>query len=165
MRDSFCSSCGVQFYPPPGAYPRRCAACGEVTFRNPIPVAVALVPVPGGLLTVQRAVEPRMGEFALPGGFVDFGESWQEACAREVREETGVVIDAGAITPAAVHSTPDGSRVLIFGLCPPVETMPTLVPNAETMSLGVYPGPAGSTPELAFPLHTRVACMVLGRRG
>lgn len=163
MRDTFCSACGTPFDLAPGCYPRPCAACGEVTFRNPIPVAVALVPVPGGLLTVQRAVEPRKGQFALPGGFVDFGESWQEGCAREVFEETGVRIDPQAITLAEVHSTPDGARVLIFGVCPALGSMPTLLPNAETTALGVYSGvdEAGRPAELAFPLHTHVARLAL----
>lgn len=165
MRDTFCSACGTPFDLAPGCYPRPCAACGEVTFRNPIPVAVALVPVPGGLLTVQRAVEPRRGQFALPGGFVDFGESWQGGCAREVFEETGVRIDAQGITLVEVHSTPDGARVLIFGLCPALGSMPTLLPNAETLSLGVYSGvdEAGRPAELAFPLHTQVARRALDR--
>ena len=162
MRDAFCSSCGDRFALSPGVYPRPCGSCGVTTFRNPIPVAIAIVPVPGGLLTVQRAIEPHAGEFALPGGFVDFGESWRRACAREVLEETGVTIDADAITHFATHSTPDGAKVLIFGLCPPLVRMPVLRPNPETLSLGVYPGfdlPA----DLAFPIHTLTAraCLCL----
>ena len=173
MRDTFCSSCGSRFTQAPGVYPRRCYACGDTAFRNPIPVAVALVPVPGGLLTVQRAIEPKRGEFALPGGFVDFGESWQAGCAREVFEETGVTIDPDSVTLVAAHSTPDGARVLIFGLCPPLPVMPTLLANSETQSLGVYSGfeaagatsdgaPASKPAHLAFPLHTRVARGCLG---
>ena len=158
MRDTFCSSCGTRFGLDPGVYPRPCANCGATIFRNPIPVAVALVPVPGGLLTVQRAIEPHVGEFTLPGGFVDFGESWREACAREVLEESGVKIDADAVTHFATHSKPEGSKVLIFGLCPALARMPTLLPNKETQSLGVYSGfDHGKPAHLAFPLHTRTA--------
>lgn len=167
MRDTFCSSCGARYPLAPGVYPRRCDACGEVTFRNPVPVAVALVPVPGGLLTVQRGIPPHIGEFALPGGFVDFGEAWQQGCAREVFEETGVRVDADAITLFDVQSTPDGFRVLIFGLCPRLDHLPALVPNHETLSLGVYsgyaPAAAGGAPiDLAFPLHTAAALKWLG---
>jgi len=163
MLDTFCSSCGAAHTAAPGVYPRRCPGCGQFTFRNPIPVAVALVPVPGGLLTVQRAIAPHKGEFALPGGFVDFGESWQAGCAREVREETGVTIDPATVALFAAHSTPDGARILLFGLCPRLADVPALVPNGETLSLGVYSGyQDGEAVALAFPIHTQVARKWLG---
>ncbi len=161
MRDTFCSSCALAFDLPLGVYPRACAGCGQVVYRNPIPVAVALVPVPRGLLTVQRAIEPKRGQFALPGGFVDFGEPWAAGCAREVREETGVEIDPGRVTLFAARSTPDGTRILMFGACPPLPEMPSLLPNGETLALGVWDGEG----DLAFPIHTEVARDFLrGRR-
>lgn len=87
-RHAHCGPCGARF--PEGlAFPRRCAACGHVTYVNPVPVAVLLLPVDDGLLVIRRAIEPRKGQLALPGGFIDLGESWQAAAARELREETG----------------------------------------------------------------------------
>src|SRR5205085_2744337 len=68
-----------------------------------------------GVLAVRGAIEPRKGQLALPGGFVDLGESWQQAGARELREETGIVIDPGEIRDFRVLSAPDGT-VLIFGV-------------------------------------------------
>jgi ADP-ribose pyrophosphatase YjhB (NUDIX family) len=50
-------------------------------------VAVVLLPVHGALVTVRRDMEPRKGELAPPGGFMELGETWQEAAARELREE------------------------------------------------------------------------------
>ena len=55
-------------------------------------MALALVPVDNGLLVVRRnkKADPGFGQLALPGGYVDFREAWQDAAARELREETGI---------------------------------------------------------------------------
>ncbi len=151
-RHAHCGPCGARF--PEGlAFPRRCAACGHVTYVNPVPVAVLLLPVDDGLLVIRRAIEPRRGQLALPGGFIDFGESWQAAAARELREETGVVVDASEVRDFRVLSAPDGT-VLIFGIAPPrrAADLPPFRPSPETAEVAVLRGPA----PLAFPLHERV---------
>src|SRR5436190_828808 len=92
--NAFCSYCGTKFAQV-ATYPRDCAGCGKQTWANPIPVAVALVPIrvegETGLLVVRRAIPP-VGGVALVGGFVEEHESWQECAARELREEANVVI-------------------------------------------------------------------------
>ncbi|HET9221798.1 MAG TPA: NUDIX domain-containing protein, partial [Roseiflexaceae bacterium] len=91
-KHSHCSYCGAAFAEGQ-PWPRLCAACGNTTYLNPTPVAVVLLPVDDGLLLVRRAIPPHVGKLALPGGYVNLDETWQEAGAREVLEETGVVID------------------------------------------------------------------------
>src|SRR5512134_771964 len=113
-RNAHCSYCGAR-YDEQQPWPRTCASCGVESYLNPAPVAVMLVPVDGGLLTVRRAIPPRIGELALPGGFINLGETWQQAAARELLEETGVVVDPGAIGLHTVLSPPDGAFVLVFG--------------------------------------------------
>ncbi len=115
-------------------------------------MAVLLQPVGAGLLVVRRGIEPRKGQLALPGGFIDMGESWQSACARELQEETGVRIDPDAVTEFRVMSAPDGT-VLIFGRSQTVlrpEALPAFEPTNETIERAVIDAPQTQ----AFELHT-----------
>jgi ADP-ribose pyrophosphatase YjhB (NUDIX family) len=67
-----------------------CRACGFVHFQGP-KVGVSLLVEDGGrLLLVRRAVEPGMGRWCLPSGFVEADEPPAEAAARECEEETGL---------------------------------------------------------------------------
>src|SRR5438874_1760584 len=100
---SFCHFCGTAL--PAGPYPRTCTGCGAQIWANPIPVAVALVPIGGGLLVIRRAIQPGLGKLALPGGFVEEHETWQQGAAREVLEETGIAIDAASLEPFWYTST------------------------------------------------------------
>lgn len=158
MHDAYshCAFCGADF--PPGAdWPRVCRSCGGITYRNPIPVSVVLVPVTvngqRGVLTVRRAIPPKVGELALPGGYVNFGETWQEAGAREVFEETGARINPAEIREFRVRSAPDGT-LIIFALVPPrpVEMLPPFIPNDESLERVVLLEPA----PMAFSLHSEI---------
>jgi ADP-ribose pyrophosphatase YjhB (NUDIX family) len=150
-RNSYCSYCG-QAFAEEQPWPRTCTHCTNISFLNPLPIVVMLAPVDEGLLVIRRGIPPQQGHLALPGGFVDWGESWQEAGAREVWEEAGVVIEPLEIKEFAVRSTPRGNQILIFGLAPAMvgRTLPPFEVTTETTERQVITGPV----ELAFPLHT-----------
>lgn len=156
MQHSHCSYCGVA-YAVDADWPRTCAGCGEITWRNPLPVAVALLPVHQpeggtGLVVVRRAIDPGRGELGLPGGYIEVGESWQEATVRELLEETGIEADAAQVTLFSVQSTPTTAAVLIFGLLParPAEALPPMAPTEEATEWLV-----ATTPQpLVFNTHT-----------
>ena len=162
-KNDHCSFCGQRFVEGQ-PFPRTCAGCGNSTYVNPLPVSVVLVPVDGGLLTVRRAIPPRQGMLALPGGFIGMGESWQQAGAREVFEETGLRLDPAEVTLFDVRSAPDGT-VLIFGLAAPrTRADLSFVANEEVSELCVQEPPAGGEPPtLAFPLHSQVAAAFFSR--
>ncbi|WP_031155987.1 NUDIX domain-containing protein [Streptomyces xanthophaeus] len=154
LKDSHCSTCGAPYGST--AWPRTCTACGATAYRNPLPVAVALLPVEDehgtGLVVITRTIEPALGGIALPGGFMDFGEDWREAVVRELREETGITADADEVTLADALSSPAG-HLLLFGLLTPrpAADLPASKPTDETTGWHVL-----RTPEdLAFPLHTQ----------
>ncbi|MFD9653007.1 NUDIX domain-containing protein, partial [Streptomyces mirabilis] len=92
--DSHCSSCGAPYGEANSGWPRTCAVCGGVAYRNPLPVAVALQPVYDdrgtALVVITRTIAPARGGIALPGGFIDHREDWRHAVARELKEETGI---------------------------------------------------------------------------
>ena len=77
---------------------------------QPVVGVGAVVVRDGRALIVKRAHEPRKGEWSLPGGLVDLGESLADAARREVKEETGLDVDPEAIieTFDRVHRDPDG---------------------------------------------------------
>lgn len=160
-RGSHCTCCGTGFAADAG-WPRRCAGCGQMSFQNPVPVAVLLLPVGAGLLVVRRGIEPGKGELALPGGYIDLGETWQEAAARELLEEAAVAIEPEQVVEFRVRSV-RGGPLLVFGLGPRLQPdeLPGFVPNPEVTERLVIEGPR----ELAFPLHTEAAAAYFaGRR-
>lgn len=157
MKNAHCAGCGAPYtaLPSPDAWPRTCAACGDTAYRNPLPVAVALLPVTvpdgTGLVVITRTIEPALGGIALPGGFVDHAEDWKHAVVRELREETGIEADRDDVRLADALSDREG-YLLLFGLLPerPAHTLPPSLPTDETSGYEILRAPA----PLAFPLHT-----------
>lgn len=150
-----CPYCGAA-YPHGVAWPRDCAVCGETLWLNPLPVAVALLPVERdgrrGLVVVRRDIEPSRGELALPGGYIELGETWREAAVRELREETGLLATAADATLFEVR---EGERTLnVFALLPPrdARTLPEPSATDEATEWLVIDEPV----PLAFPAHAAV---------
>lgn len=154
--NTFCSFCGVRF--DTDTWPRTCGSCKRMTWRNPLPVVVALTPVGKGILTVRRSIEPGKGKLALPGGYVDFGETWQEALVRELREETEALVDPAKIEFYGIRSSTTRTTLLIFGKTPSVSLPESFTPNEEVSELVVLTEPV----ELAFPTHTEMVRKVWG---
>jgi 8-oxo-dGTP diphosphatase len=69
-----------------------CPSCGFINFRSPKVGVSVLVERNRKVLLVQRAIEPGLGRWCLPSGFIEFNESPQAAAARECQEETGLVV-------------------------------------------------------------------------
>ena len=69
-----------------------CPACGAKVkeYRNPLPTVDVIIELPEGIVLIERRNEP-FG-WAIPGGFVDYGESLEHAALRESLEETSLVV-------------------------------------------------------------------------
>lgn len=100
---NFCGKCGRSFGEQD--FPKDLRRLQNVAYGNPVPVSVLLQPVHDplnnrtGILIIKRGIAPFIGEDALPGGFVDKNESAETAAIRELKEETGIVIDSPPLHP------------------------------------------------------------------
>ena len=157
--EKYCAFCGRPFENPESGWPKTCK-CGEITYRNPIPCVNAIVPVldngKTGVLVIQRGIEPCLGKWALPGGFMELHETWQEGTARELWEETSLIIEDPdqTISLCAADVNPKKDRLLIFGVVPAytITTLPHIPTNDEVLDSKIIFEPE----ELAFPPHTRI---------
>lgn len=82
-----------------------CPSCGVSvkSYRNPFPTVDIIIEVEKGIVLIKRK-NPPYG-WALPGGFVDYGESLEEAAVREAMEETS--LDVSLISQLGAYSDPD----------------------------------------------------------
>jgi NAD+ diphosphatase len=87
----YCPGCGVKG---PKAYSKdkhiTCSKCGFEYYHNVASAAGAIIEYGTKVLVAIRANEPKAGLLDFPGGFVDYGESAEEAVIREIREELGI---------------------------------------------------------------------------
>jgi|TARA_Y100001968_G_scaffold308784_1_gene327967 ADP-ribose pyrophosphatase YjhB (NUDIX family) len=88
---TYCPNCGAptEFKIPPGDDRKRniCTATGEIFYDNPRNVVGCIVEHEDKILMCRRAIEPRLGFWTLPAGFLELGETIYEGAARETREE------------------------------------------------------------------------------
>jgi ADP-ribose pyrophosphatase YjhB (NUDIX family) len=103
---NFCSHCGqpVTLRVPEGDHrPRHvCTACGTIHYQNPRIVAGCVPEHEGRILLCRRAIEPRRGYWTIPAGFMENGETTQDAARRESLEEALADVEIGSLL-AVVH--------------------------------------------------------------
>ncbi|HDS1754815.1 NUDIX hydrolase [Pseudomonas putida] len=90
----------------------RCTGCGYVHYVNPKIIAGCIIERDGKYLLCQRAIPPRPGTWTLPAGFMEAGETTEQAALREVWEESGV--RAEIVSPYSIFSVPKISEVYII---------------------------------------------------
>jgi mutator protein MutT len=85
-----------------------------VSGEKPACAVGAIVLEKGEVLLVRRDHAPALGQWSLPGGRVEWGETLQEAVAREVREETGIDIEVEGLAGIAERIVPDDDGAIEF---------------------------------------------------
>ena len=97
-----------------GKVRRVCPECRFVQFIDPKVSAAVLAEKEGKVLLVKRSMEPARGSWCLPGGFIEMGETPQEAAARECKEETGLDVEISGLVDVYSYEDYRGRGVLIL---------------------------------------------------
>jgi ADP-ribose pyrophosphatase YjhB (NUDIX family) len=95
-----------------------CAACGHIHYLNPKIVAGTIPATGTGVWLLRRAIEPRLGAWTFPAGFMEMGETVEEAAARETLEELNMRVTVGRLLN--VYSRPAAGTVHIVYLAEPL---------------------------------------------
>ena len=148
---NFCTRCGssLRFGSIPGEDRHRlsCEACGHIAYVNPR-LVVTTFPVTdaGEIVLIRRGIEPGIGAWAQPGGFLEVDETVHQAAIRETWEETGLLVEPGEIIglytrlEAAVVTIAFEARI-VGG---------TAAPTREATEIQAYAPEAIPWPKLAF---------------
>ena len=112
----YCSQCGhsVSLQIPDGDHRERhvCDNCGFIHYFNPRIIAGTVPTVGEKVLLCRRAIEPRKGYWTLPAGFMENGETTQEAALRETWEEAEAKLDLFGLY--TLFNLPHINQVYIF---------------------------------------------------
>ncbi len=89
---NYCPICGtpLQAGMLEGRERKYCPKCDFIDYKNPLPVALAVAVKDKKFLLIRRGLPPRKGMWGSPSGFIESGETPEEACLRELKEETGI---------------------------------------------------------------------------
>ena len=133
----------------------RCQTCGFLLFFNVASAAGAIIADPQGrILLLRRDRDPRKGKLAMPGGFIDPGESAEEGLSREVREEVNLQVTSCRYLcsfpnryeyKGLTYPTED-----LFFVCT-VQSLEPLAAQDEVASLCFLAGDEIDMEEIAFP--------------
>jgi ADP-ribose pyrophosphatase YjhB (NUDIX family) len=148
---NFCTQCGarLEFRIPPGDHLARhvCDACGTVHYQNPRLVVGCVPEHAGRILLCRRAIEPRRGYWTVPAGFMENGETLQQAAARETREEALAEVEVGSLL-SVVHVL-HAQQVHVFFRARLGE--PSFGAGPESLEVELVRAEDIPWPELAFP--------------
>jgi len=160
----FCSHCGASLVVkiPPGEDRERhvCDQCGTIHYQNPKIIAGCLPEWEGRILLCRRAIEPRLGLWTLPAGFMEQGETLEQAAARETLEEACAEVEE--LQLYTVLSLPHVDQVHVFFRSR--LTRPRFAPGAESLETALFHEKDIPWEELAFSTVRRTLEVYLSDR-
>jgi ADP-ribose pyrophosphatase YjhB (NUDIX family) len=150
---NFCPSCGGRVKQQWVAADERdrdvCTRCHQVHYENPRILVTAMITWNDRLLLCRRAHEPSYGLWCAPGGFMEKEETLEQAAARELKEETGVRIDADQLALYTVTNLPMISEVYVVFRATVRE--PTVACGPESLEARFFSQDEIPWQELAWP--------------
>ncbi len=123
----------------------KCPNCGRVVYHDPKIAATCIVERQGKVLMIKRDNQVGYGLWSMPGGYVDRGEVVEEAAAREVQEETGLLVEVQQLVGLFSEA---GHPVVVVAFTAR-ETGGLLAAGPEAQDIGFFA--LDDLPEMAFP--------------
>ena len=124
-----------------------CQECSWIHYENPLVIVGAVCTWEDTILLCKRAIEPRLGYWTIPAGFMELGESTEEGAKRETREEAGAEIAINALL--GVYSIPRIGQVHLIYRANLLS--PELNPGIETSDTRFVTYDEIPWDDLAFP--------------
>ena len=128
----------------------RCTQCNRVIYSDPKVAVAAIIPMNGGIVLLKRAIEPQLGKWSFPSGYVDRGEKLERALEREVFEECGLVVRVGRLV--GVYS--EEGQAVVLAVYHADHVSGKLVAGDETSEARLFK--IDELPELAFEHDDRI---------
>ena len=116
---------------------RVCGACGEVHYENPRLLVSCYLHWRDRVVFCRRARAPARGLWALPAGFVEQGETLEEAVVREINEETGVLLAPRRVSLFRLVSLPHISEVYVEFRAE-LAAVPVFSPGQEALEVALF---------------------------
>lgn len=159
---NFCQVCGhpLEDRLARGRMRRVCPACGFIHFEDPKVAVAAFVEDRGRVLLVRRAYNPQRGKWALPAGYVDYGEDPAAAVIREVKEETGLDVAVIGLLSVIGGPTVSGASIVITYAVTALGGAAQPHDDADAL---LWLSPGDALPDIAFD-STRQALAAWQRR-
>jgi ADP-ribose pyrophosphatase YjhB (NUDIX family) len=124
-----------------------CVDCGFVHYDNPRIVAGAVCTWEGKILLCRRAIEPRVGYWTIPAGYLELNEAVQHGARREVVEESGAKVEINSFL--GIFEIPRISQIYMIYHADMIS--PDLDPGPESLEAALFDWADIPWDELAFP--------------
>jgi len=161
----FCSQCASPLekrIPAGDDRPRKvCPSCGHIHYVNPVTVVGCLVERDGEILMCRRAIEPGLGRWTVPAGYLELGEGQLAGARRETSEEAGAEVEI-----TSPHSYLDLPHIgQTYALFRARLLTPAFSAGEESLEVAFVPGDQILWDELAFPaVHFALELLLEDRR-
>lgn len=124
-----------------------CTTCGFIRYENPKIVVGSVATWEGKVLMCRRAIEPSVGRWTLPAGYMELNETPEEGAAREAWEEARATLKIEGLL--AIYTIRRISQVQLFYRAELAS--PNIAAGPESLEVGLFAPDEAAALELAFP--------------